>query len=545
MLHIRDAADGSVVDTVDLVAATALRDSLRASSALSTQLLPVQKKPIGGIPNDFNYYPITVSGSTAIIHPRNHVLAYGKIYYVTIEPGVFVNAVGEAFAGISDSTTWRFATKSSGPAAGATRLIVASDGSGDFDTIQGALDFVPAANTTPTTIFIKSGTYFEIVGFQQKHNLTILGEDAATTVLTYPNNNTFNNISGVYHRSVLVAHSVRDLAVANLTIHNTTPQNGSQAEAIVINGPSASASRNLVTRCRFYSYQDTVQFNKQTYVSDSIIEGDVDFLWGDGPAFFENCDIRILRSNAYFTQIRNGSGNHGYVFRHCRFTAPAGITGTFFGRIDPATFPFSEVVILDSTFGDAANNAFLASTTGASGSSYAAGWWLLNNTTSASSAPNVHNWTNSIVDVNGAPLVNPNGDAFTTMPSDATLQANYRDPVWVLNTTLAGVANGSWSPALAPLLLEQPEAATVNAGESITLSVEALGVPALSFQWQKGGVDISGATGATFTIPTAAASDSGSYRVVVSNTAGSSTSDAVVVTVLASETILVDDAFID
>jgi pectate lyase len=548
VLRLHDAADGTVVDTIDLVAATGLRDTLRASSALSTQLLPVQKKPIGGIPNDFNYYPITVAGNTATIHPRNGVLAYGKTYYVTVDAGVFVNATGESFAGIDDSSTWRFSTKADGPAAGTTRLTVASDGAGDFNTLQAALDFVPAGSTTPMTIFVKAGTYFEIVGFQQKHNVTILGEDAATTVLTYPNNNTFNNVSGVYHRSVMVAQSVRDFALVNLTIHNTTPQNGSQAEAIVINGPSASASRNVVTRCRFYSYQDTVQFNKQTYVSDSIIHGDVDFMWGDGPAYFENCDIRILRSGAYFTQIRNGSGNHGYVFRNCRFTAPAGITGTFFGRIDPTSFPHSEVVILDSVFGDAANNAFLSTDTGVSGAHYRAGWWLLNNVSSAAAAPNVHNWVNTIVDANGVPIANPNADAFTTMPADAATQANYRDSVWVLNTNMAGVMNGSWTPALAPIIVGQPAGVTLNSGEPLTLSVDAIAIPAAAYQWRKGGVDIPGATSASYTIGATAVGDAGDYTVVVSNTSGSAASEAATVVVIAGgpvEIDVVNDAFND
>jgi hypothetical protein len=119
-LRIHDAATDAVVDSIDLVAANALRDSLRASSTLSTQPLPVQKKPIGGVPNDFNYYPLTVSGSTITIHPRNGVLAYGKTYYVTVEPGVFVDESGETFVGIEDDVTWRFSTRAEGPAAGTT-----------------------------------------------------------------------------------------------------------------------------------------------------------------------------------------------------------------------------------------------------------------------------------------------------------------------------------------------------------------------------------------------------------------------------------------
>src|SRR5690606_38095848 len=104
VIRIHDAATDAVVESIDLVAATALRDQLRAANVLSTQLLPVKKMPIGGIPNDFNYYPITVSGNTATIYPANGVLAYGKTYYVTLDAGTFVNAAGETFPGISDAS---------------------------------------------------------------------------------------------------------------------------------------------------------------------------------------------------------------------------------------------------------------------------------------------------------------------------------------------------------------------------------------------------------------------------------------------------------
>ncbi|HEX2854080.1 MAG TPA: pectinesterase family protein [Opitutaceae bacterium] len=526
VLRIHDASNDAVVDTIDLVAATALRDTLRAASTISTQLLPVQNKPIGGIPTNFNYYPITVAGNTATIYPRNGVLAYGKTYYVKIEPGIFLNASGETFAGIADPTAWRFSTKPSGPAAGTTNLVVAADGSGDFNTLQAALDFLPANNAVPSTIRLKNGTYFEELGFQSKHFVTILGEDSDDTIIAYPNNNTFNNVSGVYHRAVLVAQNVHDFTIANLTIQNTTPQNGSQAEAIVINGSSATAGRNVVTNCVFYSFQDTVQFNKQTYISDCTIYGDVDFMWGDGPAFFENCDIRILRNGGLFTQIRNGTANHGFVFHNCRFTAPAGITGTFFGRIDPAGFPFSEVVILDSTVGDATNNSLLNTTTGVSGSNYLGAWWQLNGTGSAASATNVHNWSSNLLNGLGAPLPNPNADLFTTMPLDATTQANYRNATWVLNTNLAGTVLGTWAPALAPQIVTPPLSQTVAAGQPVTFSVDVVAIPQATYQWQKNSVDLPGETSATFTLASASGGDVGNYRVIVTNSAGSVTTAA-------------------
>lgn len=85
--------------------------------------------------------------------------------------------------------------------------------------------------------------------------------------------------------------------------------------------------------------------------------------------------------------------------------------------------------------------------------------------------------------------------------------------------------------AVAPTILAQPQSASVNPGESVTFSVDATGTPVPSFQWRKGGVAIDGATGASYTIASAAAGDAGDYDVVVSNAAGSVTSNVAVLTV--------------
>ncbi|MGC4074708.1 MAG: pectinesterase family protein [Nibricoccus sp.] len=539
LIRIYDASNNSVVDTIDLVAATALRDSLRIVSTLSTLNLPVQNKSINGTTN-FNYYPITVSGNTATIYPRNGVLAYGKSYYVKIDAGAFVDSSGLAFPGINNSTTWAFNTRASGPTSSATSLTVAADGSGDFYTLQAAIDLIPSGNTTPRTIFIKNGTYFEEVVMTNRGFITLVGQDRALTRIVYPNNNNFNNVGGgIYHRATFIASGVSNITLANLTFYNTTPQNGSQAEAVVFGGSSATAAKNIMMNCSLYSYQDTLQVNKQCYIANSYIEGDVDFMWGDGPCYFENCDIKILRSGSYFTQIRNSSANHGYVFRNCRFTAAAGIANTFFGRIDPSGFPYSEVVILDSTFGDATNNAFLSTVTGNSGTDYKGTWWLLNGTSAATLptvAANVHNWTNTIVDKNGAPLTDGNSDTFTEMPADSTTQANYRNVFWVLNHRPSdNTTPGSWTPALAPLFLSQPQSASINAGDSVTFTVTTAALPAATYQWKKDGNDIPGAIGSSYTITDAIGLDAGNYTVVATNASGSTTSSAAILTVISLE----------
>ncbi|MFT3784300.1 MAG: immunoglobulin domain-containing protein [Nibricoccus sp.] len=83
----------------------------------------------------------------------------------------------------------------------------------------------------------------------------------------------------------------------------------------------------------------------------------------------------------------------------------------------------------------------------------------------------------------------------------------------------------------APSITAQPQSATTTVGSSVTFSVTASGSTPLSFQWQKGGTAITGATSASYTIASAQTTDAGNYTVVVSNSIGSVTSSAATLTV--------------
>lgn len=93
---------------------------------------------IGGFTDAFHFYPIIVSGNKAEIYPHNNMLDYGKSYYVTVDPDALTLAGKKRFKGISKKDGWRFTVKPEGPAASQRRLVVAADGSGDFNTVQGA-----------------------------------------------------------------------------------------------------------------------------------------------------------------------------------------------------------------------------------------------------------------------------------------------------------------------------------------------------------------------------------------------------------------------
>ncbi|HEY5914707.1 MAG TPA: immunoglobulin domain-containing protein [Verrucomicrobiae bacterium] len=107
------------------------------------------------------------------------------------------------------------------------------------------------------------------------------------------------------------------------------------------------------------------------------------------------------------------------------------------------------------------------------------------------------------------------------------------------NSTLATATAtvGSGSTAVPPSITTQPISQTVNAGANVTFTVGATGTAPLSYQWQKNGVNISGATSSALTLTSVTSSRAGTYRAVVSNSAGSTTSSSATLTVLTPFTV--------
>lgn len=330
-LRILDADSGSVADAIDVQPR-------------------VEVKDLGGLPGVKYYRVIFDRPRKASFFPRPGALLYGHHYAVEF-PGV---------AG------WRFSTAEAPPDPARPRLVVAADGTGDFCTVQGAVDAVTAHNREPRTIFIRRGTYVGMVFFHDKDALTFEGEDRKATVLTYTTNDKFNPSAGnpfaagapdpaaqpvhgghIYRRGVFLAHQARHLMVRNLTIRNTTAHGGSQAEALILNGTPDADAR--IEHVDLYSFQDTLQINGSARLDDCFFEGDVDFMWGIGPCFFSRCTARSVRSEAFYTQVRNPDNAHGFVFVDCTFTGGEGVRDNYLSRIQPLRFPGSEVVLIDCT----------------------------------------------------------------------------------------------------------------------------------------------------------------------------------------------------
>src|SRR5258708_29660531 len=206
-----------------------------------------QTRIIGGAP--FVYYPVIVTGNIAAIY-LHQTLPYNDTYSVTMDPGVIVDASGAPFAGFPNINFWTFTAQTSGPAAGSNAVTVAFDG-GDFCTVQGAVDFVPPNNTQPVVITVRPGAYAGITYVpSNKPFITVRGDDRAGSVLQYSNN---NNINPSVSARAAFGVDASDFTLDNITLVNTTPHGGSQAEAFRGNN-----KRILLNLVNLYSFQHTL-----------------------------------------------------------------------------------------------------------------------------------------------------------------------------------------------------------------------------------------------------------------------------------------------
>jgi hypothetical protein len=329
-IRIYDAADHSLVDTLDLSIPAGPDPTHRISSppaqaidpnpATPTTTTPAVKTTpsdlhnyqlttIGGL-DDFHFYPVILHGNAATIYLHNNVLRYRHKYSVEIDQSVFTPADG-VFAGFTGNTAWNFTTKAAPPAANAARVVVATDGSGDFNTIQGAVDFIPADHPQPVTIFIKNGTYEEIVFFRDKANISFRGEDRDKVQVGYGNNSAFNPpMPGPSRRCAFSAYNSNGIELANFSVSNYYY---GQAEGLLISG-----SKNIVSHMNIKGSGDALNLRGSVYLTDSSIIGDGDTILGVGPAFFNHCEIQSIGP---FMWIRNTEANHGNVFVNCTFIA--------------------------------------------------------------------------------------------------------------------------------------------------------------------------------------------------------------------------------
>lgn len=212
-------------------------------------------------------------------------------------------------------------------------VVVAQDGSGEFKSIQEAINAAPQLTSAAETweIHIKPGIYREqLYVMREKRFVRLVGEDRMKTVITAK---LFAGIPGPdgqpigTFRTATAWIDADDFEVANLTIENSAGAVG-QALALRVDG-----ERVTFRDCRFLGWQDTVLCNRgRQYFADCEIAGAVDFIFGGATAFFSRCEIRCSGNGFITAPSTLPNDGYGFVFSNCRITAVNDSIKTYLGR---------------------------------------------------------------------------------------------------------------------------------------------------------------------------------------------------------------------
>ncbi len=208
---------------------------------------------------------------------------------------------------------------------------VASDGSGDFTTIQSAINASKAFPDQPIFIFIKNGVYNEKVRvYSWNTHLSLIGESKEYTIITY--GDYFNKMdlgrNSTFHTYTLKVES-NDFTMKNITVENSSGPVG-QAVALHVEG-----DRCHFENCSFLGHQDTVYAageGARQFFHACYIEGTTDFIFGEATAAFYRCQIHS-KSSSYITAASTPEQiPYGYLFLESELTADVGIDAVFLGR---------------------------------------------------------------------------------------------------------------------------------------------------------------------------------------------------------------------
>jgi len=211
------------------------------------------------------------------------------------------------------------------------KIIVATDGSGDYITIQKAIDATKSFPPERITIFIKNGVYKEKVKVPSWNTkLSLIGEDAEKTIISW--NDHFTKINRG-RNSTFFTYTLKveadDFYAENLTVENSAGPVG-QAVAIHVEG-----NRCHFKNCIFKGNQDTAYLdgeNSYQLFEDCTITGTTDFIFGSATVVFKDCTL-ISKRNSFITAASTTNGKeYGFVFFNCKLEAEEGISEVYLGR---------------------------------------------------------------------------------------------------------------------------------------------------------------------------------------------------------------------
>ena len=218
-------------------------------------------------------------------------------------------------------------------------IVVARDGTGEFRTVDEAIEVCRAFMDYHKVIYIKKGTYKEkLIIPSWLQNIELCGEDAEQTIITYDDHANIKVLLGTAEprlqpmgtfRTYTLKIEGNDITLKNLTIENNSARLG-QAVSLHTEG-----DRIKVINCRIIGHQDTIYTGvagTRLYFKGCYICGTTDFIFGPSTAWFEDCTIESL-INSYVTAASTPKDQpYGYIFNNCRLIAAEGVDKVYLGR---------------------------------------------------------------------------------------------------------------------------------------------------------------------------------------------------------------------
>lgn len=205
---------------------------------------------------------------------------------------------------------------------------VAKDGSGDFYSIQDAIEAMRVYPLAAITLYIKNGVYNEKIWLPSDNvDVTFIGENVDSTIIAW------DDYSGKGKHTTFSSYTAKisgnRFRAENITFSNTAGPVG-QALALYVD-----ADKAVFKNCKFLGNQDTIfaggEYSRQLFDS-CYIEGTTDYIFGPATALFTNCTIRS-KSNSYITAANTTMGKpYGFVFINCKIIADSNVTKLYLGR---------------------------------------------------------------------------------------------------------------------------------------------------------------------------------------------------------------------
>ncbi|XP_061361292.1 pectinesterase-like [Gastrolobium bilobum] len=323
------------------------------SAVISYQQTCIDGFPEGNMKNEFkklfNESRQLVSNSLAVVSQVSSLFSSFNVG----APGA---APVMAPAGDSPAPAWASPAQLLGAEGKPTpNVTVAKDGSGNFKTISEALAAIPQTYEGRYVVYVKEGVYDETVTVTRKMvNVTMYGDGQQKSIVT-GNKNFVDGVRTFQTASFVVLGD--GFIGKDMGYRNTAGAEKHQAVAARV-----QADQAVFVQCAFEGYQDTLyaQTHRQFY-RDCVIEGTIDFIFGDASAVFQNC-IMVIRKpldnqqNIVTAQGRiDKAENTGFVLQKCVIKAADALVpvlGKIKNYLGRPWKEYSRTIIMESEIGD-------------------------------------------------------------------------------------------------------------------------------------------------------------------------------------------------